>query len=145
MPRTLGPRDDTVRNRAREVVRLVEAEGSPAHVQVLVRCFAEHAPEVLSLGPVPATFATRVLHGLCSTRPGVRQAFLDTVRRESQPPSSPTVAGMLRAGLLAPSRDGGVDVTPRGRELLARLERDGAVRVLPETGHDQVSDPIREA
>lgn len=52
---------------------------------------------------------------------------------------------MLRAGLLAPSRDGGVDVTPRGRELLARLERDGAVRVLPETGHDQVSDPIREA
>ena len=105
----------------------------------MVRCFADVAPEVLSLGPVPATFAARLLHGLCSTRSDVRQRFLETARRESEAPPSPTVAGMLRAGLLAASHEEGVDVTPKGRTLLDRLVREGAVPVDTESGHQEAS------
>lgn len=135
-------RDRVVRKRAEEVVRLVEAQQSPAHVRVMVRCFAEAAPEVLSLGPVPATFATRLLHGLCSARAEVRQGFLEAVRRESAPPPSPTVASMIRAGLLGASQGGDVDVTIQGRALLARLVREGAVRV--ESEGERQGDVSRE-
>lgn len=134
MAKSQGRRDDIVRRRADEVVRLVEANGSPAHVRAMVRCYAEEAPEVLSLGPVPATFATRLLHGLCSPRPAVRRAFLETVRREAELPPSPTVASMLRADLLAASAQGDVDATARGRALLERLERVGAIRPTPGSG-----------
>ncbi len=113
--------------RARDVLRQVEEQQVPPHIRTVVARFVVDAPEVLSLGPVPATFAMRILHGLCSPKPEVRAAFLQTVAEQSKPPPSPTINGMLQAGLLASSPARSIDITVKGRDLLARLEGDGAL------------------
>ena len=116
--------------RAKDVLQLVEEQASPPQVIATVRLFATYAPEVLALGPVPATFAARMLHGLCSERKDIRGGFLFLVQRESTPPASPVISGMRKAGLLTPGDDAKLDISPEGRALHLQLVLVGA---LPKT------------
>lgn len=113
--------------RARDVVRLIETQDVPEHVRAIVRCCADEAPELLSLGPVPATFAARILRGLCSADQSVRSAFLATVAEQARHPESPTIRRMREAGLLEADLSGSVDITPKGRAIVALLKEQGAI------------------
>jgi hypothetical protein len=119
-------RQSRLRQRAIAVARFVEAEGAPPHLRSLVRLFAELAPEVLALGPVPAGFAARILAGLASDEPTLREEFQALVAREAAPPASPTITNMLASELIRTGEHGVMILTAQGRAMLDRLNQSGA-------------------
>ncbi len=83
------------------------------------------APEVLALGPAPASLTMRVLYGLCRFEGEARERFVATLREEYGAPS-PTLRATVRAGLITLDADGAPAVTAGGKRMYQRLARAGA-------------------
>lgn len=114
-----------VRGQSLAILAKLRAEGQdPAYLRTL-EPFVDLGPEVLALGPVPASLAMRVLFGMHTFQGGQRERFLAGLAVELIS-SSPTLRAMRREGLLAQGADGQVQETRHGRELFDRLRQAGA-------------------
>jgi hypothetical protein len=110
---------------ARAVLAQVRAEGQPAAYLRSLEPFIELAPEVLALGPAPASLTMRVLYGLCSLEGETGARFTQTLAEEFVTPS-PTLRAVLRSGLVELDPNGHPHATARGRDLFGRLVACGA-------------------
>lgn len=115
---------------AEAVLRRLRTEGQPASYIRSLGPFLDLAPEVLALGPAPASLTMRVLYGLSVFQQEARTRFLETLTVEFASPS-PTLRAMLRSGLVALDQVGCPALTASGTQLFQRLHRLGAFDVGP--------------
>ena len=107
------------------VLLQLRREGQPHRFVRSLEPFVEWAPEVLALGPAPASLTMRLLYGLCAFEGEQRARFMDMAATEAAT-ASPTMRAVRRDGLIAVDADGHVSVTARGRQLYEQLVRVGA-------------------
>jgi len=120
-----------VREKSLAILAKLRAEGQGQTYLRTLEPFVDLAPEVLALGPVPASLAMRVVFGLHVFEGGQRERFLTGLAAELATPS-PILRAMRREGLIALSTDGQVQGTRQGRELFDRLRQAGAFGRFPE-------------
>lgn len=106
-------------------LRQLRVDGQPEAYLRTLEPFVALAPEVLALGPAPASLTMRVLYGLATFEGEARARFLATMREEFTS-SSPTLRAVRRDGLVALAPDGTPALTAAGRRLYERLARAGA-------------------
>jgi hypothetical protein len=100
-------------------------EGQPPAFIRSLEPFVELAPEVLALGPAPASLTMRVLYGLSVFEGEARQRFEQTMREEFAG-KSPTLRAVLRSGLVELDAQGQPRLQEPGRALFRRLREAGA-------------------
>lgn len=110
---------------AQAVLNKLREDGQPyAYVRSL-EPFVTRAPEVLALGPAPASLTMRVIYGLCRFAGDKRERFLVTLREEFATPS-PTLRAVVRSDLVVLDSTGTPQVTAAGRSLYQALREAGA-------------------
>ncbi len=127
--RSKGPGGQTQRQldmqrRAYAVLHQCRAEGQPPALLRAYAAFVDGAPELLALGPVPASLAMRVLYGLCSFT-GTELADYRALIAAEIAIDAPTMRAMVRSNLLANTQNGAV-ATTAGKALYTRLANVGA-------------------
>jgi hypothetical protein len=115
-------RNRQVRAQSLAILQKLRAEGQPETLLRRLEPFVELAPEVLALGPVPASLTMRVLFGLCTFEGETRQRFLAGLADDLTSPS-PTLRAVRRSGLLDWQPGTEPAVTERGRLLFERLRQ----------------------
>ena len=110
---------------ARAVLAKLREEGQPPAYIRSLEPFVELAPEVLALGPAPASLTMRVLYGLSVFEGEARQRFEQTLQEEFAG-TSPTLRAVLRSGLVELGPEGQPWLQEPGRELYRRLRAAGA-------------------
>lgn len=115
---------------AKSVLVRLRMEGQPASYIRSLEQFVDTAPELLALGPVPASLAMRVLNGLGLFDSETHTRFLETLTAEFASPS-PTLRAILRSGLVALDQNGCPELTAKGTEFVNRLRHLGAFDVAP--------------
>jgi hypothetical protein len=107
------------------VLAKLREEGQPPAFIKSLEPFVELAPEVLALGPAPASLTMRVLYGLSVFEGEARQRFEQTLQEEFAG-TSPTLRAVLRSGLVELGAQGQPRLQEPGRELYRRLHAAGA-------------------
>ena len=115
---------------AHAVLAKLRAEGQPPGYIRSLEPFVELAPEVLALGPAPASLTMRVLYGLSVFEGEARQRFEQTLREEFAG-KSPTLRAVLRSGLVELDAQGQPRLQEPGRKLYRRLRAAGAFEASP--------------
>jgi len=110
---------------AKAVLTRLRTERQPASYLRSLEPFVDLAPELLALGPAPASLTMRVLYGLSVFQQETRTHFLETLTVEFASPS-PTLRAMLRSGLVVLDQAGCPTLTAAGTHLYQRLHRLGA-------------------
>ena len=110
---------------ARAVLAMLHTEGQPPAYVRSLEPFIEQAPEVLALGPAPASLMMRLLYGLCTFQGEALTRFEATLAGEFADPS-PTLRAALRSGLVTLDEGGRPRIAALGRELFNRLRECGA-------------------
>jgi hypothetical protein len=110
---------------AQAVLAKLRTEGQPAPYLQALEPFVDLAPEILALGPAPASLTMRLLFGLCTFEGEARDRFLAVLTEEFAAPS-PTLRAVSRSGLVRYDDAGRPVVTATGRRLFARLRAAGA-------------------
>jgi hypothetical protein len=110
---------------ARAVLAKLQTDGQPPAYVRSLEPFIEQAPEVLALGPAPASLTMRLLYGLCTFQGEALKRFEATLAGEFAAPS-PTLRAVLRSELVTLALDGSPLVAALGRELFNQLRERGA-------------------
>jgi hypothetical protein len=124
-PAPSDPRRRQVVGQAHAVLAKLRAEGQPPGYIRSLEPFVELAPEVLALGPAPASLTMRVLYGLSVFEGEARQRFEQTLQEEFAG-KSPTLRAVLRSGLVELDPQGQPRLQEPGRTLYRRLRAAGA-------------------
>lgn len=110
---------------AQAVLAKLRTEGQPPQYLRSLEPFVELAPEVLALGPAPASLTMRLLFGLCTFEGEQRDHFIEVLTEEFAAPS-PTLRAVSRSNIVRQDDKGRPTVTEGGRHLFARLQASGA-------------------
>ncbi|HEY8745249.1 MAG TPA: hypothetical protein VIU62_19335 [Chloroflexota bacterium] len=110
---------------ARAVMAKLRTEGQPPAYVRSLEPFIDRAPEVLALGPAPASLTMRLLYGLCTFQGEALTRFEAALAGEFAAPS-PTLRAVLRSELVTLDEEGRPRVAVLGRELFNCLRERGA-------------------
>lgn len=123
-----GPADARRRQvvaQAQAVIARLRTEGQPPGYIRSLEVFIALAPEVLALGPAPASLTMRLLYGLCTFEGDTRRRFMQTLGEEFATPS-PTLRAVLRSCLVEIDPSGLPRILDPGQKLFQRLHAEGA-------------------